>query len=274
VRAKCLAQGVVPLQGQREALEALDLAGAMGEVWAQGATLELRLPPGAAADAAFARTLEEAEGKAALAAFGIAIPRSRRVPAGQAAEAAAALGFPVVIKAASSDIEHKSEVGGVVVDVRTADEAAAAGQRLARLSREVLVEEMIADGVTEILVGITVDPHFGQVLVLGAGGMLTELLRDKVSLLPPFTAPRIEAALRRLKVARLLAGFRNKPAGDVPALVALALSCAQYAQLNVGSLLELDINPVIVRPSGRGAVAADVLIRMRGEPVSPVMGNH
>jgi len=124
---------------------------------------------------------------------------------------------------------------------------------------------MVSDGVAEILIGITLDRQFGQVLLLGAGGVLTELLRDAVSLLPPFTAARIAAALRRLTVAKLLAGFRRKPAGDVPALVATALACAQYAQANVDTLLELDVNPVIVRPVGKGAVAADVLIRMRGE---------
>jgi acetyl-CoA synthetase len=270
VRAKCLAGGVVPLQGQREALEALDLAGAMGEAWAQGAALEVCMPAPRLHDSAerssSARTLAEHEGKAALAPWGVRIPRGQLVPVEQAAEAAIAIGFPVVIKAAEAAIEHKSEVGGVVVDVRSAAEAAAAADRLSRLSHHVLVEEMVADGVAEILVGVTLDPQFGQVLLLGAGGVLTELLRDSVSLLPPFTGPRIEAALRRLTVAKLLAGFRRRPAGDVPALVATALACAQYAQANVDSLVELDINPVIVRPAGRGAVAADVLIRMRPKP--------
>ena len=72
----------------------------------------------------------------------------------------------------------------------------------------------------------------------------------------------IEAALRRLKVSKLLTGFRGKPAGDVPALVAAILACTQYAKANLDSLLELDINPVIVRPAGLGAVAVDTLIRL------------
>jgi acetate---CoA ligase (ADP-forming) len=127
-----------------------------------------------------------------------------------------------------------------------------------------LVEEMIADGVAEMLVGMTVDPQFGQVLVIGAGGVLTEVLRDSVSLLPPFTAESIEAALSRLKVSKLLAGFRGKPAGDIPALVATVLACARYAEANLNTLLELDINPVIVRPAGLGAVAVDALIRLAG----------
>jgi hypothetical protein len=121
---------------------------------------------------------------------------------------------------------------------------------------------MVADGVAEVLIGVSVDPQFGQLLVLGAGGVLTELLRDSVTLLPPFDAAGVEAALRSLRMAPLLDGFRGRPAGDVPALVQTALACARYAQANVETLAELDINPVIVRPADSGAVAVDALIRL------------
>jgi len=168
----------------------------------------------------------------------------------------------VVIKATGATLDHKSDVGGVVLNVRTATEAAAAAQRLSALSSTLLVEEMIADGVAEVLVGMRVDPQFGLLLVLGAGGVLTELLRDSVTLLPPFTAPGITAALGRLQVAPLLAGFRGRPAADVPALVETALGCTRYARENLERLAELDLNPVIVRPSGLGAVAVDALIRL------------
>jgi acetate---CoA ligase (ADP-forming) len=257
-REMCLAAGVVPLQGQRQALEALDLAASVGEAWANGARVELRRP-GHHNDA---RTLTEPEGKSALAAFGVRIPHSRVVKPGDAAAAAEAIGFPVVMKAASATLEHKSDVGGVVINIRTRAEATAAADRLSQLSDTLLVEEMIADGVAEILIGMTVDPQFGQVLVLGAGGVLTELLRDTVSLLPPFTAPAIESALKRLKVGKLLAGYRGRPPADLAALVETALACTRYAEANVDTLLELDINPVIVRPVGRGAVAVDALIRI------------
>ena len=258
-REKCLAAGIVPLQGQREALEALDLAGALGETWARGAAVQLHLPRTAARSA---RTLAEHEAKRALADFGVPVPRSRLVGAADAAEAAAALGFPVVIKAAGSQLEHKTELGAVVLDVRSAAEAGAAAQRLSALSATLLVEEMISDGVAEVLVGVSVDPQFGQLLVLGAGGVLTELLRDSVSLLPPFTAAAIEAALGRLKLARLLGGYRGRPPGDVAALVQTALACTRYAAANLERLVELDLNPVIVRPQGSGAVAVDALIRL------------
>jgi acyl-CoA synthetase (NDP forming) len=332
-REMCLAAGIMPLQGQREALEALNLAGEVGETWASGAQVELRIPVRTSAvaqatreannaaggehgaaraghgaaraehgaahaehgaahaghgapraehraapaehgaahardevarprhEAAPVRTLAEHAGKTALAAFGVNVPRSRVVSPRDAANAAQDVGFPVVIKATGAHLEHKSEVGAVVVNVRNAADAQAAAQRLSNLSDRLLVEEMIADGVAEILVGVTIDPQFGQVLLVGAGGVLTELLRDTVTLLPPFTTESIEAAIGRLKVSKLLAGFRGKPAGDVPALVATVLACARYAEANLHTLLELDINPVIVRPAGLGAVAVDALIR-------------
>ena len=261
-RELCFAAGIVPLQGQREALEALNLAGAVGESWAAGAQVELRRPrrPGLLAHA-----LAEHEGKGALAAFGVPVPRSAVVAVRDVPDAAAALGFPVVIKAAAAALEHKSEVGGVILNVRTARDAAAAAQRLARLSDTLLVEEMVSDGVAEVLVGISVDPQFGQLLVLGAGGVLTELLCDSVTLLPPFSAAAIGKALARLRIAPLLEGFRGRPPADVPALIEVALSCTRYAAANVERLAELDLNPVIVRPQGQGAVAVDALIRLREE---------
>ena len=261
-RELCFAAGIVPLQGQREALEALNLAGAVGERWAAGAQVELRRPRRAGL---LAHALAEHEGKGALAAFGVPVPRSAVVAARDVPDAAAALGFPVVIKAAAASLEHKSDVGGVILNVRTARDAAAAAQRLARLSDTLLVEEMVSDGVAELLVGISVDPQFGQLLVLGAGGVLTELLCDSVTLLPPFSAAAIGEALARLRIAPLLEGFRGRPPADVPALIELALACTRYAAANVERLAELDLNPVIVRPQGQGAVAVDALVRLREE---------
>ncbi len=263
-REKCLSGGVVPLQGQREALEALAFAGAVGRTWRCGENPELQLP---AADAASSqhriRTLGEDEAKAALAKFGVPVGRSISGPAQNAASAAASLGFPVVIKAIGAHLEHKTEVGGVVLNVRSAAEASAAAARLSALSDTVLVEPMISDGVAELLVGVIVDPQFGLVLVIGAGGVLTELLADSVSLLPPWTRESIDAALPRLKVARLLAGFRGKPTGDLAALTEAVLGVARYAAAHRDRLSELDVNPIIVRPAGKGAVAVDALIRLK-----------
>lgn len=147
--------------------------------------------------------------------------------------------------------------------MRNVREAEDAARRLGALSDTLLVEEMIADGVAEILVGLIVDPQFGQVLVLGSGGVLTELLADSATLLPPFTRSSVESALASLKLAKLLRGYRGKPAGDIPALIETVLNVTRYAAANLDSLSEIDVNPIIVRPAGKGAVAVDALIRIK-----------
>ena len=269
-RARCLEAGVMPLQGQREALEALDQAAAIGVAWTRGTAVELRRPhrpldgESQPPSRRRGRTLSEHEGKAALAARGVPIPRSQIVTPDEVANAARAIGFPVVVKATGS-IEHKSDIGGVVLDVRSGADAAAAAARLSRISGSLLVEEMVTDGVAEVLIGITTDPQFGQLLVLGAGGVLAELLKDTAVLLPPFTSAAVQGALSRLGIGRLLGGYRGKPPGDLPALVRTVLACARFAEENRDQLLELDLNPVIVRPAGLGAVAVDALVRVAEE---------
>ena len=260
-RERCLAAGVVPLQGQREAFEALDLAAAIGAAWRERSEVRL-LRPGVVPSAA--QALGEYQAKQALAAFGVPVPRARLVASTieAAVEAAAGLGFPVVIKAAGAILEHKSDLGGVALNIRTPAEARLAATRLASLADTLLVEEMVSDGVVEILVGMSVDPQFGQLLLLGAGGVLTELLRDSVTLLPPFSAAVIRTAISRLRIFPLLQGYRGKPPGDLEALVQLALDVTRYAAAHLERLTELDINPVIVRPAGCGVVAVDALIRL------------
>jgi acetyl-CoA synthetase len=266
IRQRCLAGGVVPLQGQREALEALALSGAVGRVWSNAAGPTLQRP-GASGQhppaSRRSRTLAENDSKAALAAFGLPVARGISGPAKEATAAAAEIGFPVVIKAVGAHLEHKTEVGGVVLNVRETADAEAAVRRLSALSDTLLVEQMITDGVAEILVGVIVDAQFGQVLVVGAGGILTELLVDSVQLLPPWTRESIAAGVRSLKVAALLGGYRGKPAADVDALVDAILAIARYATAHVETLIELDVNPVIVRPIGKGAIAVDALIRLQ-----------
>jgi acyl-CoA synthetase (NDP forming) len=268
IRRRCLDAGVIPLQGQREALEALSLAGGVGLAWSNPGGVQLHLPrhggtAAAAAAGASIRSLGEHEGKAVLSAYGLRIPRGTLVPAHEAAEAARALGFPVAIKASGAHLEHKTEVGGVVLNVRNEADARSAALRLAKLSDTLLVEEMFTDGVAEVLIGVIVDPQFGQVLVLGTGGVLTEILADSVSLLPPWTHDAVESALKRLTLRKLLAGYRGKPAADVGALIGTILCVAQYARDHQETLVELDVNPVIVRPVGQGAVAVDTMIRLR-----------
>jgi acetate---CoA ligase (ADP-forming) len=264
VRAQCLKAGVVPLQGQRESLEALSLCGAMGESWSAGGSVDLARPRGPIAATALI-TLLERDAKAALASYGVPVPPFRQVPASAAVDAALELGFPVVMKVAAAEVAHKSEIGGVILNLRSEQEARAAAARLAKLSDQVLVESMISDGVAEVLVGLLVDAQFGLTLVLASGGVLTELVRDSVTLLPPYTRSALAAALRQLAVFRLLSGYRGRPAGDVPALIEAILGITNYATAKLDVLSELDVNPIIVRAAGAGVVAVDALISLSKE---------
>ncbi len=114
--------------------------------------------------------------------------------------------------------------------------------------------------VAELIVGITRDPQFGLALVLGAGGVLVEMVRDSATLLLPTDRAAVERALSGLRIAKLLAGYRGRAAGDMAAAVDAVLAVAAFAEAERDRLIELDVNPLFVLPVGRGAVAVDALI--------------
>ena len=190
------------------------------------------------------------------------------VPAHEAAAAAQRLGFPVVVKAVSDTLAHKTEAGGVQLNRMTAGEVQAAVAGMAHLASEFLVERMGTDVVAETIVGISRDAQFGLALTLGAGGIWVELLQDAATLLLPVTRADIHTALQGLKTWPLLTGYRGKAVGDVDALVDAIAAIAAYAQAHADCLLELDVNPILVLPLGRGVVAVDALIHL-SHPPSP-----
>jgi len=257
-RDRLLAAGIAPMQGLVECLAAIRAAAVIGS--AQRRAGEIRALPPVAAVAA-GRTLDEWESKRALAAHGLKTPEGRLCAAHEAAAAAAALGFPVAVKATSAELLHKTEAGGVALNLNSADEVAQAVAQMQKLSGRFLVEKMAPEPVAELIVGIKRDPTFGLGLVIGAGGILVELVQDSALLLLPAARGEIEAALLSLKAAKLLSGFRGRPAGDVPAAIDAIEAIARYAEANRDALLELDVNPLLVLPEGQGAVAVDALIR-------------
>jgi acetyl-CoA synthetase len=206
--------------------------------------------------------LNEVRSKQALRAFGLDIPDGACVPAQEAANAAQALGYPVAVKAVSDSLAHKTEAGGVQLNLKSAAEVQSAVASMAHLSSDFLVEKMTAGMVAEIIVGISRDAQFGLALTLGAGGILVELLQDTATLLLPVSRGDIRTAVQGLKTWPLLCGYRGKAVGDVDALVSAAAAIAAYAQAHAGSLLELDVNPILVLPLGQGVVAVDALIQL------------
>ncbi|MGD9508058.1 MAG: acetate--CoA ligase family protein, partial [Geminicoccaceae bacterium] len=254
-----IAAGIVPLLGIDEALAAAEAAADTGAAQA-GAMPEPLLAAGAPGEPG---TLDEWRGKRLLAEYGVPHPGGRLVAdPEEAAAVAEALGWPVVVKAVGTALAHKSELGAVALDLRDAEAVREAAARMAHLGEALLVEPMVTDGVAELIVGVVRDPQVGLCLLLGSGGVLVELLADRALLLLPVTAAEVRSALLGLRSAPLLRGFRGRPAGDLDAVVEAVMAVARFAEENADRLVELDINPLIVRPVGKGAVAVDVLLRI------------
>jgi acetate---CoA ligase (ADP-forming) len=197
---------------------------------------------------------------ATLTRYGIALPRSRAVAEAAEAEAAAdAIGYPVALKIRSPDISHKTEAGGVALDLRNCAEVREAAARLlaaagaARIDG-LLVQEMVSG--VEAIVGARSDPLYGPLLLVGAGGILVELARDAALRLLPVAAGEVSTMVEGLRLKRLLAGFRGCPAVDRAALETTALALAQFYLDHRTRVAEIEINPLIIRASG--AVAVDV----------------
>ncbi len=218
--------------------------------------------------------LSEIEAKDLLAAYGIAVARTRFAAGPASVEATcAALRPPFAVKVVSPDITHKSDVGGVALDLATPAAAAAAAKRMqSRIAREhpraritgFAVEEMITrPHAYELLAGIATDPTFGPLLMIGAGGTAVEILADKALALPPVDHADARALIARTAIARRLAGYRNVPATDVES-VAQVLDALSAMTVDLPDIVELDINPLLA--DAEGVIALDARIRISPEP--------
>jgi acyl-CoA synthetase (NDP forming) len=215
------------------------------------------------------RLLNEWDSKTALRAFGLPTPDGVLSTPDKALADANTLGYPLVLKAVSSHLPHKTEAGAVALNLK--DEAAlSAALKKMRVSiaayapqvpfDQVLLEPMATPPLAELIVGIKRENDFGLALVIGAGGILVELLKDSRSLLLPTTDGAIRNAVLSLRSAALLQGFRGRERADLEALVAAIRAVADYACENAAQLLELDVNPLLVGAAGTTAV--DALIRL------------
>ncbi|HTW75369.1 MAG TPA: acetate--CoA ligase family protein [Steroidobacteraceae bacterium] len=213
----------------------------------------------------------EYRSKALLAAAGIAFPAGRLVTTlDEAQAAAAALGFPVVLKAQSADLPHKSDAGGVVLGLGDASSLAQGWARLqANITRSrpelaldgVLIEAMGQRGV-ELIIGGRNDPDWGPIVLAGFGGVQAEILQDVRLLVPDLPVEAIVDELYQLKSGRLLRGFRGSPELDVAAVAQIIRRVGALLRAEP-SIQEIDLNPVALYPVGQGAVALDALIVMR-----------
>jgi len=213
--------------------------------------------------------LTEREGKRLLALYGI--PVTREALAGTAADAmhiAQELGFPVVMKVESAEILHKTDVGGVELNITSPEQAAAAYERIMAAVRSrrpdahiagVVVQEMAKPGI-EMMLGATFDAQFGPVIALGLGGIWVEALKDVRAMLPPFDAADVQAEIGKLSAVSVLRGARGGAKADLETFADCVVKFATLCTDLVEEIGEIDINPVILASNGAGLVAVDCLI--------------
>ncbi len=215
--------------------------------------------------------LDDEEAMALLKAYGVEVVATRRVAPEAAAVLAAAqsIGYPVVLKIASRDIVHKSDVGGVVLGLHDPQELEAAvaallGRVRARAPQAridaLTVQAMVRrPHARELIVGASIDPLFGPVLLFGAGGTAVEVLADRAVALPPLNRALAADLVRRTRVARLLAGFRDHPPARLEAVYDTLIAVARLVA-ELPAIAELDLNPVLA--DADGALAVDVRVRI------------
>ncbi|MBN1138237.1 MAG: acetate--CoA ligase family protein [Anaerolineae bacterium] len=209
----------------------------------------------------------DAEARAILESYGLRIPESALADTPERAiELAGQIGYPVVLKIASPDILHKTDVGGVKVGLRSAEEVRDAFELMVYRARRYLpeaqlwgclVQKMVPPGGLEVLVGMNRDPQFGPLVTFGLGGIYIEVLKDITSRIAPFSPHEAEAMLGEIRAHALLDGVRGQPQADKDAIVDALLRVGQLVQ-DFPEIVELDINPLVVYPKGQGAIAIDM----------------
>jgi len=237
---------------------------------ALGRTVERTGLPPVELDAGEAGTVPEYRAKQLLAPAGIPFPEGGfAATLDEAKTVAASIGYPVVLKAQSADLSHKSDAGGVLLDIGNEAALAEAWDRLyANVAAHApgltldgtLVEKMGPRG-TELIVGAKSDPDWGPVMLVGFGGVQAELHQDVRLINPDLSARQIEKELLSLKGAPLLTGFRGSPPLDVGAVATLVERLGQVVR-GTPSIAEIDLNPVVVFPRGEGCVALDALMKV------------
>ncbi|NOR29624.1 MAG: CoA-binding protein [Sulfitobacter sp.] len=247
VMERLIAGGVTPICGLSEAIGAAEAA-----AFDVSPDSVPPLPPGA--DRA-AQLITESVAKEMLGQFGLRVPKG--YAANSAAEAgiiAERIGGLVVLK--GQGLAHKSEAGAVVVGLAP---DAVEGRARDMPTDSFLVEEMVESPVAELLIGVTRDPAHGFLLTIGAGGVLTELWQDTVSMLLPVEPAQIQDALQNLRIAPLLNGYRGKPGADLGAITKAIMSVQAYVIAHQDAISEVEVNPLICGTDS--AIAVDALIR-------------
>jgi acyl-CoA synthetase (NDP forming) len=272
--------GLPPFRSMTAAARALRRLADYGSWLQRRGTVEPKSRPPVPVHIAVPDRLDEVSAKSWLASYGVSVPPEQLATTPlEAAAFAERIGRPVALKIVSPDVAHKSDVGGVELGLTGPATVAAAYSRIIERVRRahpqaqisgVLVSELLTDGI-EMLLGFHHDSTFGPVLTIGFGGIFVEVLRDVVHLRLPTSRDEIRVAIDRLRGRRLLDGIRGRPPADLDAVLDAAESFAVFGFAQRGLVVEAEINPLIVRPAGLGAFAADALIHTRRSEISPAV---
>ena len=260
---KCLNLGITPMIGLDTCLKALNHSYKIGRAFKETKVPEINKPQ-THVENKNSQQLTEYDGKQLVQGYGVSIPKGEVITTlSEALRIAEEITYPVTLKISDSELAHKSELGAVMLNIQDSVMLEKACHDLFNLGPSLLIEKMITDSVCELIIGVDHDPTFGKYVIIGGGGIFVEILKDSSVLLLPVTRKDVLLAISKLKVYPLLEGYRGNPKGDLESVVDVVMSI--IALVSENDVLELDINPLIVLRENKGAVAADVLIRLNSD---------
>jgi len=214
------------------------------------------------------KSLLETEAKAVCIEYGIPVTKFELAKSeAQAVKFAEKIGYPVVLKIVSPDVVHKSDVGGVAVNLKDSKSVREAYSQILKNVKKhnakakivgVLVQEMAPQS-TEVIVGVTKDPQFGPAIMFGLGGIFVEVLKDVTFRIAPITEDEAREMITEVKAYPLLKGYRNSPPVDIAAIVGILLKTSKLA-MEHQEIKELDLNPVMVYEKGAKTVDARIIL--------------
>ena len=258
---ECQKRGIAPMIGLDTCLKSLHHSYRCGQAFKANSATPIEVAMPASNKTQIKRTLSEFDGKQLLAKYGVSIPGGELVSSIEGAlRVAEKLNYPVTVKVSSESLVHKSDSGAIRVNIKDAEMLKLAVSELLQIGPSLLVEEMVEGAIAELIIGADCDPLFGKYLIIGSGGLLVELLSDSIPLLLPVERNNVLEALSELKLFSILEGYRGHSAGDIDAVIDTVMSTVDF--VNSNEVIELDINPLLVLPQGKGAIAVDALVRL------------
>jgi acyl-CoA synthetase (NDP forming) len=216
------------------------------------------------------RLVNELQAYAILDRLGIPCAKTQAIDASSNRSYVCSIPFPVAVKLLSDRVAHKTEIGGVVLNVRNEAELNEAITRIKQsaqnlcpgLDVERFIAQQMVTGLGEVLIGYKIDPQVGPIVMLAAGGVMTEIYRDRSLRLAPVDLDVAREMIDEVKAMRAFTGFRGRPLGDLDALASAIMALSQLAVVDQPCVIEAEINPLIVMPKAGGVVAVDALIRL------------